>query len=69
MSLLYIAACFSSLMRIMMMSASLAASAVVFTLRPAASAFAQLLEPSYRATVTSMPESCRFSAWAWPWLP
>ncbi len=42
----YIAACFSSLMRIMIMSATLAASAVVMTVRPAASAFAQLLLPS-----------------------
>ena len=69
MSFSYIAACFSSLMRIMIMSATFAASAVVMTVRPAASAFAQLLEPSYSATTTSQPESLRFSACAWPWEP
>jgi hypothetical protein len=26
-------------------------------------------EPARRPTRTSMPESRRFSAWAWPWLP
>ena len=56
-------------MRIMIMSATFAASAVVMTVRPAASAFAQLLEPSYSATTTSQPESLRFSACAWPWEP
>ena len=46
MSFSYMAACFSSLMRIMIMSATLAASAVVMTVSPASSAFFQLLLPS-----------------------
>src|SRR5581483_11302773 len=41
----------------------------VATERPASSAAAQLGLPSRRPTSTSTPESCRFSAWAWPWLP
>ena len=35
----------------------------------AASAFALEAEPSRSPTITSMPESFRFSAWAWPWEP
>ena len=69
MSLWYIAACFSSLMRIMIISATLAASAVVITVSPAASAFFQLLLPSYSATTTSQPESRRLSACACPCEP
>ena len=52
-----------------MMSAILAASALVMTFMPWASALAQLLEPSYRPTTTFTPLSFRFSAWAWPWEP
>ena len=39
------------------------------TLRPSFSALTRELEPSRRPTVTSTPESRRFSACAWPWLP
>ena len=46
MSFLYISACFSSLIRIIMISACLAASAVVYTLKPCFSALAHDLEPS-----------------------
>ena len=59
----------SSGVRIMMMSAAFAASAVFITVRPSASAFAFELEPSYSPTITSRPLSCRFSACACPWLP
>ena len=45
-SFLYISACNSSLIRIMIMSAFLAASAAVYTSNPCASAFAQDLLPS-----------------------
>ena len=55
--------------RIIITSAALAASAVVMTLSPAASALAHDLLPGYRPTTTSTPESRRFSACAWPWLP
>ena len=37
--------------------------------RPASSAAAREELPSRRPTSTSTPESCRFSACAWPWLP
>ena len=32
-------------------------------------ASARLAEPSRRPTTTLAPDSCRFIAWAWPWLP
>ncbi len=51
------------------MSASRTASATGRTLRPAASAFSQLLDPLRRPTRTSTPESLRFRAWACPWEP
>ena len=53
----------------MITSASLHASAVVSTRRPASSAFAHDDEPSRSPTRTSTPESFRFSAWAWPCEP
>ena len=53
----------------MITSASLQASAVDRTRRPAASAFAHELDPSRSPTRTSTPESFRFRAWAWPWEP
>ena len=47
-----------------------AASAMPITCSPSASALAALGEPSRSATATCRaPESRRFSAWAWPWLP
>jgi hypothetical protein len=57
-------------MHIMIRSAQAAASAMDLTARPAASAFAALAEPGRSATQRFFaPLSCRFSAWAWPWLP
>ena len=53
----------------MITSAAFVASATVRTSKPAASASGRLLEPSARPTITYTPESRRFSAWAWPWLP
>src|SRR3546814_6072089 len=50
-------------------SDSSVASAGVRTRRPSSSAFARLFEPGCRPMRTSTPESRRFSAWAWPWLP
>lgn len=55
--------------RIMMTSASAAASAGVSTRRPCSSAFGRLFEPTGRPITTSTPESRSDSAWAWPWLP
>ena len=55
--------------RIMITSASAAASAGVTTRRPCSSALARLFEPSGRPIRTSTPESRSDSAWAWPWLP
>ena len=52
-----------------MMSAFWVASATVMTSKPSFSATAQLLPPLCRPTITSQPESRRFWAWAWPWLP
>ena len=47
-----------------------AASATSITFKPAFSALAADLEPARRPTATSFtPESLRFSACAWPWLP
>src|SRR5262249_41450449 len=45
------------------------ASANDATVSPASSAAAADGLPSRRPTTTSTPESWRFSAWAWPWLP
>jgi len=53
----------------MITSAHFAASAIDFTLSPASFALAIDDEPSRRPTTTSTPDSFRFSAWAWPWLP
>ena len=50
-------------------SAHFAASATVFTVRPAASAFARDAEPSRRPTTTCTPDSFRLSAWACPCDP
>jgi hypothetical protein len=51
-------------------SAHFAASAGALTVKPAPSAFLALPEPGRSATITSAtPESRRFMAWAWPWLP
>ena len=69
MSWAYMSAWFSSLMRIMMMSAFRVASATVYTSKPSFSATGQLLPPLRRPMMTSQPESRRFSAWAWPWEP
>ena len=45
-------------------------SAGVMTLNLAPSAFLAVAEPGRSATATSLtPESRRFMAWAWPWLP
>ncbi len=52
-----------------MMSAHAAASALLTTSSPCASAFARDFDPSYRPTFTSTPESLRLSAWAWPCEP
>ena len=69
MSLLYTSPCLSSGMRIMMISAALAASAVEVTPSPSASARARDRLPSLSPTITSNPLSLRFRAWACPWLP
>ncbi|CPU64570.1 Uncharacterised protein [Mycobacteroides abscessus] len=53
----------------MIRSAHAAASATDLTSKPSSWAFATDLEPSRRATTTSTPESRRFWACAWPWLP
>jgi hypothetical protein len=53
----------------MIRSAQAAASAGVVTVKPAASAAARLLEPSWSPTRTSQPESCSDRACAWPWEP
>ena len=66
---LKIALCSVSGPRSMIRSASAEASATDSTGSPACSAFATDDEPSRRPTRTSTPDSCRFSAWAWPWLP
>jgi hypothetical protein len=50
-------------------SASAVASATDRTRRPADSALATEDEPSRRPTRTSMPESLRLRAWAWPCEP
>ena len=51
-------------------SACLAASATIITVKPSCSAFLAVAEPSRSAmTMPLTPESRRFSAWAWPWLP
>ncbi len=55
--------------RIMMTWAALVASAIDITVRPASSALAFDEEPSRRPTMTSTPDSFRFSAWAWPCEP
>ena len=59
----------SSGVAIIMTSATLAASATLITLKPAASAF--LADgPGRTAMITSFtPLSRMFWAWAWPWLP
>ncbi len=60
----------SSGVSIIMTSLTLAASAGVMTVKPAASALARVGEPAFSAMTTSLtPESRRFCAWAWPWLP
>ena len=51
------------------MSASAAASAGVFTVRPSFCALARERLPAGSPTTTSTPLSLRLSAWAWPWLP
>ena len=62
--------CNSSGVSIITTSAHLAASATSITLKPALSAFLAEAEPLRSAIATSLtPESFRFSAWAWPWLP
>ena len=66
---LYIAACFSSGISIITISAALTASGTVATCNPSFSATFQDLLPSYKPTITSIPLSCRFNAWACPWLP
>ena len=53
----------------MMTSASITACAVSTTRKPASSAVARLDEPGRSPTRTSNPESWRFCACAWPWLP
>jgi hypothetical protein len=53
----------------MIRSASAAAWSIGRTRSPAASALALDDEPSRSPTRTSMPESFRFSAWAWPCEP
>ena len=54
----------------MTMSAHLAPSAGLITVKPAPSAFLIVAEPGFSAMRTSFtPESRRFMAWAWPWLP
>ena len=65
----YAAFCSVSGSRIMMTSASAAASASDVTRSPASSALRRLVLPSRSATRTSTPDSNRFSAWAWPWEP
>ena len=51
-------------------SAHLAASSIDMTFRPSPSAFFAEGEPARRPTARFFtPESRRFSAWAWPWLP
>ena len=45
------------------------AAAEHVVLEPSASATGQDLPPLRRPTITSQPESLRFSAWAWPWEP
>ena len=51
-------------------SAHFAASSIAMTFSPSASAFFADGEPGRRPTATFFaPESRRFSAWAWPWLP
>ena len=64
-----IALCSVSGPRSMIRSASAAASAIERTGSPAASALATDDEPSRRPTRTSMPESFRLRAWAWPCEP
>ncbi len=62
--------CNSSGVSIITMSAHLAPSAGVITVKPAPSAFLIVAEPALSAMRTSLtPESRRFMAWAWPWLP
>ena len=51
------------------MSAALAASVTLRTSSPAASAFFHDAPPGRSPTMTFCPDSLRFSAWAWPWLP
>ena len=63
-------ACSSSGVSIIITSAHFAASATSITLSFSASAFFTPAEVLRSATATSLtPESRRFSAWAWPWLP
>ena len=66
---LKIALCSVSGPRSMIRSASAVASAIDRTASPAASALATDDEPSRRPTRTSMPESLRLRAWAWPCEP
>ena len=62
--------CSSSGVSTMTMSAHLAPSAGLITVKPAPSAFLIVAEPGFSAMRTSLtPESRRFIAWAWPWLP
>ncbi len=53
----------------MITSASAAASDRPATFNPASVAFLVDDDPSRRPTRTSMPESRRFRAWAWPCEP
>jgi hypothetical protein len=63
-------ACSSSGVSIIMMSAHFAASATSMTGSFSFSALATEAEPLRNATETFLaPESRRFSACAWPWLP
>ena len=69
MSASYTCFCAVSGIRIITMSASATASATVVTARPAARAFSTERDVAGKPTRTSTPDSCRLSAWAWPWLP
>ncbi len=65
----YTVRCTWSGVRMTTRSASVTASATERTRSPSASALGRDVDPSARPTRTSTPESRRFSAWAWPWLP